>query len=378
MTWFNSRFDHTHKHLRKDMPSRYTDEGVAIELLDALGYKRNVSLARVRDQAYTARAFARRARELVKPDIILCSLPTLELCREAVRYGRENNVAVLLDVRDLWPDVYYRSVPEPMAPLLLPLLAPQERLANSVLSNADGIVGISPKYLEWGLRRARRERQDSDAIIPLGYEFAPLSEDERSEGTASVARLNIFPDRPIVWYVGTFGMQYDLAPVIEAARRFDTSERGPMFVLSGAGELEGRWRKQAEGLSNVVFTGWITRPELGWLRENACIGLQPYANGAPQGLANKTFEYLSAGLPIVSSLQGENGDLLETTKTGLVYQPGNATECYAAIKRLLDDPAMRDAYAKNGLAVYQDQYSSAAVFGALEQHLAFVSRKRAL
>lgn len=365
VTWFNSRFDHTHKRLRTELPRSMAHEGVHIELLDATGYDRNVSLARMRDQRVTASDFLRRARTLPRPDVILCSLPTLELCSAAIDLRKQLDVPVLLDIRDLWPDVYYRAAPTALRPLLRAALFGMEFRANHALRAATGVIGISPGYLQWGLGRAGRPAGPHDYMIPLGYEFSPLTADEMAGAKQSIQRLGISLDRPIVWYVGTFGQQYDLAPVIEAARLFSGMADGPTFVIAGVGDHESRWRALAAGLPNVVFTGWITRPEIGWLRQHASIGLQPYVAGAPQGLANKTFEYMSAGLPIVSSLVGENGDLLQEVSAGRLYPPGDGSACHAAIAELLSSPEMMRSMSSNALRVYAERFSSEAVFGGL-------------
>ncbi len=247
-------------------------------------------------------------------------------------------------------------------------------MANDVLRAATGIIGISPGYLQWALRRARRSGGENDHMIPLGYEFQPLTSTERDDAQSAVARFAIPAGRPIVWYVGTFGQQYDLGPVIRAARMFEEQPDGPTFVISGVGELGPRWEGMAAGLRNLVFTGWITRPELGWLRQNAARGLLPYATGAPQGLANKTFEYLSAGLPVVSSLDGENRQLLEEVDAGIYYR-NDDDSCYDAIRRLLSDEALRVQFSRNAEAVYRSRFSSEAIFGKLSEALALAASR---
>jgi glycosyltransferase involved in cell wall biosynthesis len=169
-----------------------------------------------------------------------------------------------------------------------------------------------------------------------------------------------------------FGQQYDLAPVMRAARLFDGQPESPSFVISGVGDLEPRWKAMAAGLGNVIFTGWITRPEIGWLRQNATIGLQPYATGAPQGLANKTFEYLSAELPVVSSLDGENRQLLEESQAGIYYR-NDDDSCYEAIRRLLIDKELRTTLSRNAGQVYRVRFSSEAIFGELSAALALAA-----
>ena len=369
VTWFTSAFDHTHKRLRRLGAEGCEQAGVRIELLKAAGYSSNISIARLRDQKVTASDFARRSRELDRPDVILCSLPTLDLCAAAASYHIERGVPLLLDIRDLWPDVYYRLAPAALEPLLRIVFRWQERLANEALKAATGLIGVSGGYLEWGLARAGRLRGVHDRVIPLGYVFRSLNSEELETAGRALASMGVEGSRPIAWYVGSFGRQYDLAPVIEAARRFHGQRNTPLFVISGTGEKEARWRRLAAGLDNVVFTGWITRPEIGWLRQHASIGLQPYIAGAPQGLANKTFEYLSAGLPVVSSLAGENSLLLENTGTGIFYRPGDGKACYSSIMRLLSNKEELAEMSRRAVETFETQFNSEAVFGALETAL---------
>ena len=366
VTWFNSTFDHFHKRQRADRNVSMDSGGIRIELLKSTGYRRNISLARFIEHAGVARAFARRARELPNPDVILCSLPTLELCAEAVAFQKREKVPVLLDIRDLWPDVYYRVVPKVFRSLLRIVLHWQERKASLALRNASGIIGISPSYLDWGLARAERSRGDLDATLPFGYNFDELSDDEVEKARNYLFSLGVTNHRTIVWYVGTMGLSYDLAPVIKAAHKFEMRSDSPLFVISGTGDFESHWKKQAEGLSNTVFTGWISRLEIGWLRQNASIGLQAYASGAPQGFANKTSEYLSAGLPIVSSLAGENAEFLRSSGAGIVYDANNPESCYEAIDRLISNRKLLGEMAANARRAFDDCFSTNATFGELE------------
>ncbi len=46
------------------------------------------------------------------PDVIhVCNVP-IELCHAAVTYGRAKGIPVVIDVRDLWPDVYLEVIPQ--------------------------------------------------------------------------------------------------------------------------------------------------------------------------------------------------------------------------------------------------------------------------
>ena len=48
----------------------------------------------------------------LKPDIILTSIPSIELSKVAVKYANKFNIPIVLDIRDLWPDVFFEILPK--------------------------------------------------------------------------------------------------------------------------------------------------------------------------------------------------------------------------------------------------------------------------
>jgi glycosyltransferase involved in cell wall biosynthesis len=375
-SWWTSTFDHYGKRQRANEDRSLAWEGVTIRMLRSVGYKRNVSLRRFVEHRQIAQKFAAQARDLPRPDVIFASLPTIELSRAAVEFGREANVPVLLDIRDLWPDAIIDLAPRGARWLARMLMAPMSRSATTALRNCSGIVGISRNYLDWGLERAGRVGGATDGIFPLGYAAPranPLGDQSSAEALAS---KGVDPGKLICWYVGSFGRQYDLGPVIEAAKRVAADgRRDVQFVISGDGELGAKWRQLAGHSSNIAFTGWIDGDQISWLRARAAVGLQPYVAGAPQGLANKLFEYISAGIPVLSSLSGENADLIANYSCGLTYRAGDGRDCYEKLCKMLDEPSLRARMGENGKDLFMKQFDSNTIFEGLAAHLETVARR---
>jgi glycosyltransferase involved in cell wall biosynthesis len=379
VTWWTSTFDHYAKRQRSDDDRAVDWGGVDIRMLHSVGYRRNVSLQRFMEHRGVARKFAAAAPGLPRPDVILASLPTLELARSAVEFGRRCEVPVLVDVRDLWPDVLMEVAPRPLRWLARILLHGQHSLCEYSLRHCAGVVGISDAYLDWGLRIAGRARREADAIFPLGYVAPRPSEGSDERAAATLRDRGVDPTKILCWYVGSFGRQYDLLPIMEAARRVAAAgRRDVQFVISGEGEQGESWRAAAAGADNVLFTGWIDGDAINWLRGHAAIGFQPYVAGAPQGLANKLFEYLSAGIPVVSSLGGENAKLIATHDCGLTYQPGSGEDCAEKVLALLSDPERRATMAANGKRLFMQQFHPDTIFDGLVNHLAAIANKTTL
>lgn len=375
--WWTSTFDHYRKLQRAEADQSYSWAGGEVRMLRSVGYRRNVSPRRFMEHAGVARKFAAQAPGCERPDVILASLPTIELARDAVRFGQQHGVPVLLDIRDLWPDLLIDVAPQRLRWLSRWLLRGMSEDARWAMAEADGLVGISEGYLNWGLKYAGRGRRESDAMIPLGY-VAPIASQTDASTGEKMRSLGIDPALALCWYVGSFGRQYEMEPVIGAAKAFsDAGRTDVQFVISGDGERGARWKELARGLGNVVFTGWIDADGINWLRAHAAIGLQPYVAGAPQGLANKLFEYLSAGLPVVSSLSGENQALIARHNCGVTYRAGDTEDCSRNLSLLLDDPELRRRMGANGKRLFDQQYDGRAVFEKLAEHLETVARKGA-
>ena len=80
VTFFNSTFDHTQK---KHRFSKNTEikhkEFLKYFFLKSTGYKKNISLLRLIDHFFIARNFKKVINKLALPDLIFCSMPTIEL-----------------------------------------------------------------------------------------------------------------------------------------------------------------------------------------------------------------------------------------------------------------------------------------------------------
>src|SRR5699024_3964205 len=143
ITWFNSSFNHARKIQRCDKNKTiYISEKYKIKLIWANNYK-NVSLDRVKHHIQTARQFRRLAYSMEKPDIILCSMPTIELAREATMYGYNMNIPVIIDIRDLWPDIFEEVIPRWAKIFIKPYIMYSRKILKNLLSEAYAITGLT-------------------------------------------------------------------------------------------------------------------------------------------------------------------------------------------------------------------------------------------
>ena len=264
VVWWTSTFDHFRKrHLFESDTSVKVNDHLIIRLLKGCGYRSNVSYSRVKDHRQVAARYAELARqEAEPPDIIVSALPTIELCDESIRFGGERGVPVVLDMRDMWPDIFVDSVPGPVRPPARLLLGSMFRQAARACANATAICGITDAFVDWGLRRGKRTASALDRAFPMGYLTKPSSPESIRDAEAFWDGLGIKADSGefVACFIGAVGRQFDLETVIEAARALRRRGKQARFVLCGSGDMLEHYKRLGAHEPSVMFPDGSTRP----------------------------------------------------------------------------------------------------------------------
>jgi glycosyltransferase involved in cell wall biosynthesis len=108
-------------------------------------------------------------------------------------------------------------------------------------------------------------------------------------------------------------------------------------------------RRAAEGLTGITFTGPLPHERIPACLAAADIGVAPFDVGAHRPLARefywsplKIFEYMAAGLPVVTPRLERLAHIVRDGREGVLYDSGNAEGLAQAIERLTDS-GERDA-----------------------------------
>ena len=364
-------FQHARKVQRFDSDQRVTiAPGYDIQFVYADGYRRNISWARYRSYQTLARRFEQLASDETAPDLIVSGIPSPAWCAAALRYAEPQNIPVVVDVRDLWPDIFLTAIPSSARWLARPALSPLFAQAKSICKRSTGITGVSQAYVDWGLRNARRPATAADRVIPLGYqehEFAPR---ELADKIAWLKTQGVDPSKTIACFFGLFEKSYDLDCLIETARHLQAQGRTDLqFVLCGRGSKESSVRSAAEVLNNVVLLGWVDPATIAAVMRLASIGLATYASDALQSLPNKPFEYMAGGLAVVSSLRGELAQLLDQHGCGVTYPAGHSLALAKCLEQLMDAPKRLCQMRESAYRAFKTSFRAETLAHQMVDHL---------
>ena len=379
VTWWHSTVNHQKKMQRfSEHTTVVLNDNLKIIFLHSILYKKNAGLLRIFNQYGTARAFEQLAEQSMPPDIIVCCLPPLELCVRAVEYGKRHHIPVVLDVQDLWPDAFMKFAPSWLkAPWRL-LLTPWFNAVKKACSNAAAIIGTTDAFVAWALNYAGRKSTPYDRAFPLGYtEMVPhKSAIEEAEQRWTSRGIGNDPGQFIACFFGILGRHYELDVIIEAARRLQHDNRLITFVLCGTGDNLEEYKRRAHDCRNIIFPGWVGEADIWTLLRKSSVGLAPYKKSftLSRNLTNKPIEYMSAGLPIISSLEGVLEELLHTQKCGITYAHGDVDGLVSILREAYDNRSVLHAMSENAYALFKQRYTAEKVYGEMCDYIESLCR----
>lgn len=266
-------------------------------------------------------------------DVLIASTTPLTVGIPGIAARLLRRKPFVFEVRDLWPEL-----PRALGltnPAVLTAMGWLEwaayRASNAAIGLAPGIVdGIARR----GIPAARLH------MIPNACDLDAFS------GVEPLRIPGLRDDEIAAVFSGTHGIANGLDAVLDAAAALARrGNRRIRLVLIGDGKLKPHLQRRAreESLDNCLFLDPVPKTTLIGYLKGAHIGLQVLKN-VPEfyyGTSpNKFFDYLAAGLPVLTNYPGWIAELTADNDCGLVAPPDDP-EAFADALETLADPDTR-------------------------------------
>lgn len=175
-------------------------------------------------------------------------------------------------------------------------------------------------------------------------------------------------------FAGNIGEVQSVGTVIEAARLLETEQFLRFHIVGGGTALEDL-KKQAEGLSNVIFYGRRPLEEMPRFYTLADAMLVTLAPDPMLGmtLPGKVQSYLAAGKPVIGAADGEIMHVIREAGCGLCGSAGDAGQLAGNIRKFCSDPD-RKRYAANSGRFYVSRFQKDTFMKNLEKEFANTCR----
>jgi len=302
-------------------------------------------------------------------------MPTIELSAAAVAYGKQRGIPVVLDIRDLWPDIFLETVPPSLRQVARLPLMPLFNALQKAARDATALYSITRPILNWALDYAGRSAKPADGVFPQAYQDEVPDAENLQAADTFWKQHGIGPNHPsfVACFFGYFGRQFELDTVMRAAASLAEKGSDIRFVLCGDGDRLTDYRRLAAGCDNIIFPGFVGRAAIWTLMRRSSVGLAPYKSDFPDSIPNKAVEYLSAGLPVVFSLNGVLRQLLEDHRCGLHYANGSSKELARILCSLRDSPSRLLQMSKQALRVFGENFVASRVYGKMAEQLEWIA-----
>lgn len=366
VTLWSSDFNHQEGRHLTGRNSRITvHENLEVRLVHSKGYSRNVGAGRLVDHAQLALRLRRLLKAARLPDVAFVGYPPIEPAAVMTRWLRERDVPTLLDVKDQWPDVLLRAVPEAAEPAGRLALSGYTYLGRRAMREATAISSISEPFLEWALEFAGRPRRDGDVVLPLTSRRIDPDPSQWAAAESFWNELGVRDDgRPRATYVGTLSTGLDVEGVIAAAR-----QSSHQFVICGRGSTADRFEVALGHEPNVVLPGWVDAPQATVLAERTSVTMAPYVDetGFRLSVPNKVYDALAHGIPLITNISGLVEKLVIEEGIGRFYT--RSADLSPTLEALLSNPTEVHAISARARTLFERSYSYDIVYGGLVTQL---------
>ena len=321
-----------------------------ITAINEPGYPKNICLKRFTSHKKLANNIKTYLNQRKKPDVIYCTIPSLDVADVVAGYCKKSNVKFIIDIQDLWPEAFKMAVNIPVISDIG--FAPMKAQANRIYKQADEIVSVSETYCKRAL--SVNEKCKNFHTVFLGTKLETF--DDNAKGPRNIIKKY---DQLWLMYCGSLSHSYDIKTVIDAlAIVKDKMGEAPYFVVMGDGGLRNQFEKYAkERKVDCLFTGMLSYPEMCATIVQGDMVVNPIIKGSPASIINKHGDYAAAGLPVLNTQESiEYRKLIDKYNMGLNCKCENAEALAEKIMILMKNESLRKKMGINARKCAEEKF----------------------
>ena len=177
----------------------------------------------------------------------------------------------------------------------------------------------------------------------------------------------------VLLYLGNTSKRRGLDTVLKAVPEIVKSISNFKLVIVGSSSFDKELftlAKKKKILKYIDFEGWKNENHFPSYIKAAHIGLSPLHNNLHHQttFANKLFQYMSLGCPVICSNVEAQKILLETYNIGLLFETENSNDLVKKILKLYLDQDLRKIMSKNCIDAIQNHLNNDIISKSLVNH----------
>jgi glycosyltransferase involved in cell wall biosynthesis len=376
--WSSAFFHQEKKHRSLEYKKIRCNELLEIRLIPSPGYNNNFDIKRLYDHFMLAINLKKILKQEVStPDVAFIGYPPIEFAYVAQKWLAKRNVPTMLDIKDLWPEIFVYFLPKSIRILGKIFLFPYFYLAKKVINDTTAVSSMTDAFLNYAISSFGRKRSTIDLAFPFSSPKIKVTKEELNNHKNwwydyKLNKNSIFR----ISYIGNISSNIDLIPIMEAAIYFEKKFKQIEFVICGDGPLLEDYKKKFTNIKSVKFIGRVDHLQAAALSDISQATLIPYRNSRDfqLSLPNKFSDGLSYGLPILSTLSGEVANMINKYNIGISYGKPFNRSLIDAISILLNNNLLKELVG-NCHKIYKKNFTYEKVYKNFSNHLTKIKLK---
>jgi glycosyltransferase involved in cell wall biosynthesis len=343
---------------------KYTDEKKS-EIINGIQVKRYTSNQleyKLSALAYTIPLYTfliqKKINQFIKETKIeALHIHDIRIAAAVFNANKKCNLPVVLDLHDNMPEVmklYPHLQKFPGKYIISPKKWKQKE--EEFIVKADKVISVSPEFIETLQMRLPSEKEKfvlvPNTIRKSFYEAYKVD----------TAITEKYKNKFVILYLGDTHIRRGLQTAISAVEKLKLQIPNLKLVIVGKNTTDTILKQQVKDLKIsdfVDFEGWQNVALFQSYILSSAICISPLHRNLQHDVAyaNKIFQYMSLGKPLLVSDAIAQKRLIEKTNSGLVHQEKNADDFTKQIVRLFKDTSLRDSLGENGKKFVRNEFS---------------------
>ncbi|QTA83252.1 Glycosyltransferase family I N-terminal domain-containing protein [Desulfonema limicola] len=289
-------------------------------------------------------------------DIVFATSTPLTIALPGIFASKRLKIPMVFEVRDLWPELPI-AVGALKNPVIIKAAKYLERIAYRY---SNHIIALSPGMAEGIAKTGYPNNKISVIPNSCDIDFFQVPE---SAGNRFLEKYPELAGCPMVVYAGTLGLINGVGYFAEIAYAMLKINPSVRFLIAGDGKEFGAIEEKARQLGVLGTNMWMippvpksTMPDLlsaAAVSTSFFIDLPEMWNNS----ANKFFDSLAAGCPVMINYQGWQADILQKNGAGIIVPPGNAMQAAEILNNFLKDSKRLNTAKCEAFRLAKNQFS---------------------
>ena len=221
------------------------------------------------------------------------------------------------------------------------------------------------------MKRLKEKKNIFDSFFYLGYEKLTINQSTLNKYTNKWRSYGISENDGFlkICFFGTLGHQMDFDTLIHAFNNL--SNKSVKLIICGSGDKED-YLKDLSRSSNIIFPGYMSALELKSLMLVSDLGVCPHIPKQMylDTIPGKAIEYMSEGLPIITTLgNGELGKLIEQKNFGHSYKAFETESLTHLILDILKNKNLLANKRDEIISFYSQTFDKSVVYKNYSNHI---------